>query len=250
MAGFETIKLIPYTVPDLKPVAKQIVDYYSVQGYETQAMPTISNGWQVSLAKGGGFKKVLGTQMALNVSLEPRAEGTLAKANIGVFGQQALPTVITAFIFWPILLPQIWGAVQQAKLDDETITLVEKELSTYGTPVARENPYASSTAATPTGAAAPAGGAISPPPAGPPPPAMTPPAAPPPPPPPAVTSPPPPPDASASPPPGASPMAAPPASDPAAAAVADATQDRTCTNCGTTYAATFKFCPECGTRAT
>jgi len=217
MAGFETIKLIPYTVPDLKPTAKAIVDHFTIQGYETTALPTISNGWQVSLAKGGGFKKVLGTQMALNVSLEARPDGTLAKANIGVFGQQALPTIITAFVFWPILLPQIWGAVQQSKLDDEVIAMVERELSTYGTAIDRPNPYA-----------APPPGAYPAPPAAPAPPSA---AAP------ASTA------ASAAQP------TPPPATDPAAAAVAAATTDRTCSNCGTRYAPTFKFCPECGTKA-
>ena len=39
--------------------------------------------------------------------------------DVGVFGKQALPTAISTLVFWPVLIPQIYGLVQQNELDKE-----------------------------------------------------------------------------------------------------------------------------------
>jgi hypothetical protein len=48
---------------------------------------------------------------------------------VGILGQQALPTVITMLVFWPVLVTQIWGAVKASKVDDEALSVVEAGLA-------------------------------------------------------------------------------------------------------------------------
>ena len=46
-------------------------------------------------------------------------------AGVGIFGQQAIPTIISMLFAWPVLITQIWGLVQQSKLDDQALEIAE-----------------------------------------------------------------------------------------------------------------------------
>lgn len=63
---------------------------------------------------------------ALKVTLIPGENQILFDAGIGVFGQQFIPTIISMFFAWPVLLTQIWGLVQQANLDNQALEIAEK----------------------------------------------------------------------------------------------------------------------------
>lgn len=56
---------------------------------------------------------------ALKVSLKPSDDQIAFEAGIGIFGQQAIPTIIT----------QVWGMVKQSKLDDKALELAEQVIS-------------------------------------------------------------------------------------------------------------------------
>ena len=74
------------------------------------------------------FKAVLGLKSALKVSLIPKDNAIAFEAGIGIFGQQAIPTIISMLFFWPVLITQIWGIVQQSKLDDKALEIAEEVL--------------------------------------------------------------------------------------------------------------------------
>jgi hypothetical protein len=131
MGAFESVQSFPVVLPDLSPVAGEVVRHFQQQGYEVKAEPTITRGWDISISKGGTFKAVLGMKTALKVSLESVGPTTTAKAGIGIFGLQAIPTVISLLFFWPVLIPQIWGMVQTSKLDEEALRVIETSLRSY-----------------------------------------------------------------------------------------------------------------------
>lgn len=59
------------------------------------------------------FKAVLGMRSALKVTLMHQTDGVLFDSNVGIYGQQAIPTVISMLFFWPVLIiTQIWGLVR------------------------------------------------------------------------------------------------------------------------------------------
>jgi hypothetical protein len=128
--SFESAQIYPVVVPDLGPVARDLVQYFEAQDYEASAKQLDMGQWLVSLRKGEAFKTVFGRQTALNLELQPTNTSTIAKASIGVFGEQTVPIMVTASILWPVLLTQISSLVRQSNLDQEALTVVEQRLIT------------------------------------------------------------------------------------------------------------------------
>ena len=93
-----------------------------------------------SLKKMGGLKSVLGMSTALKVQIHSISPNVFVKTNIGIFAKQAIPSTITMFVLWPVILAQIWGMVKQAKLDNHVVDVLHKYFSeAVGTAVNRKN---------------------------------------------------------------------------------------------------------------
>lgn len=152
MGAFETSRLIPVVVPDLAPVANDVVTNFQVQGYEATAQQPLSGGWLISLRKGNAFKAILGMNLALNLEFSTMGNGTAAKAKVGVVGLQAIPTAISMLIFWPVALTQAWGMVQQSQLDEQALAVLEASLRAHAASAA--SAPATLTAGTPVAAVA------------------------------------------------------------------------------------------------
>ena len=98
-------------------------DYYEALGYDT-TVTISSEGYTVSIKKGNLFRKVLGLQTSLNITLTQINRRVRACADIGFFGTQAIPTAITAFVLWPVIVPQIVGIVKNLKLDKQVLDYI------------------------------------------------------------------------------------------------------------------------------
>lgn len=119
MGTFTTRKMLNAS-PSLMPeMAKRITQYFESEGYQVESNSLPEGGYDISINKGGLFKSVLGMRSALKVSLKPSCDQVAFEAGIGIFGQQAIPTVIT----------QVWGMVRQSKLDDKALELAEQVIN-------------------------------------------------------------------------------------------------------------------------
>ena len=125
MASFNT-KTTLYGSPSLIPdIANRIQAQFQCEGYEVSMDLLSSGGYDISITKGGIFKAVMGMKTALKVTLLPQGGNIYFEAGIGIWGQQAIPTVISMLFFWPVLITQIWGMVQQSKLDDKVLEIAK-----------------------------------------------------------------------------------------------------------------------------
>jgi hypothetical protein len=131
MGTFNSSKTVPYVVENLAPVAQEVMRHFAGQDYEVTDTPIATGGVQVSIRRGGTFKAIIGMKTALNVKIEPEANGTRVEAGVGIFGQQAIPTAITLLVFWPVIIAQVWNMAQEAKLDEEAIRVAEESLKAY-----------------------------------------------------------------------------------------------------------------------
>ena len=123
MGTFNTKKTL-YGAATLIPVmASRIQGEFQDDGYEVKSDSLNSGAYDISITKGGAFKAVLGMRTALHITLVPKGNDVTFEASVGIFGQQAIPTVISMFFFWPVLITQIWGLVTQAKLDDKALEI-------------------------------------------------------------------------------------------------------------------------------
>jgi hypothetical protein len=131
MGTFNSSKTFPYFVEDVAPVAQDVMRHFESQDYEVTETPISTGGVQVSIRRGGTFKAIIGLKSALNIKIEPQANGTKVEAGVGIFGQQAIPTAITLLIFWPVLVAQVWNMAQEAKLDEEALGVAEESLKAH-----------------------------------------------------------------------------------------------------------------------
>jgi hypothetical protein len=131
MSVFKSEKLIPISVADLAPVAGDVVAHFQQRNYQVSSMQTAAGTWEVDIASGGMVKAAVGLKSALKIQIEARPAGTVVRAGAGIFGKQAVATVITMFVAWPVILTQAWGVIRQAGLDDEAVRIVEVSLSRH-----------------------------------------------------------------------------------------------------------------------
>lgn len=132
MATFSSSKVLdgdPILIPE---IADRIVGDFQMDGFTAKSDSYAGGVYDISLAKGNVFKAVLGMKSALKVTITPQGNAIHINAGVGIFGQQAIPTAITMFFFWPVLIPQIWGMVQQSKLDDKAIAIAEQVIREHG----------------------------------------------------------------------------------------------------------------------
>ena len=121
MATFSTKKILYASSSLIPTIADRIREEFQNDGYEVAMDALSSGGYDISITKGGIFKAVLGMKTALKVTLLPQDNNIHFEAGVGIWGQQAIPTVISMLFFWPVLITQIWGMVEQSKLDDKAL---------------------------------------------------------------------------------------------------------------------------------
>ncbi len=139
MATFSKKRLLAASSSQIPQITEAIRQEFETDGFEVDIDNLLSGGSDISITKGNLFKAVLGMRTALKVRLIPQSGGVFFDASVGIFGQQVIPTAITLFVFWPVLLTQIWGLVQQSKLDDRALAAAERAINN-----STELPYASS----------------------------------------------------------------------------------------------------------
>jgi uncharacterized membrane protein YqaE (UPF0057 family) len=93
-------------------------------GYEVDGIKLPSGEWDISVKKGNLFKAVLGLQTALKVKVTNLSPHVCVTTDVGIFGQQAIPTILTVCVWWPFIITQIWGLIKQYKLDQYVMNKV------------------------------------------------------------------------------------------------------------------------------
>lgn len=128
MGTFKTSKML-YGNPTLIPIiSSAIIEEFRKEGYDVTTQDLMSGGKDISITKGGMFKVIIGMKTALKISLKPYDNKIQFEAGVGIFGLQAIPSAIALFVAWPVMITQIWGLVQQSKLDDKALEIAESVL--------------------------------------------------------------------------------------------------------------------------
>lgn len=131
MGTFKTAKTLTGAAPYISDIASKIQETFQTEGYEVLKESLFSGSYDIAITKGGTFKAILGMRTALKISLVPQGNDVNFEAGVGIFGQQAIPTIISMLFFWPVLITQIWGLVQQSQLDDRALAIAEQILASH-----------------------------------------------------------------------------------------------------------------------
>jgi hypothetical protein len=128
MGIFKSSRIVPIAVADLGPIAQAVAQKLRQRGFDVHCTAISSHCQELGIHKGGLFKAVMGLKTALRMRLETVGETTRIGVSIGLLETQVVPVAIGMLVFWPALVIQSWGLVQQHKLDDEAIALIECSL--------------------------------------------------------------------------------------------------------------------------
>lgn len=128
MGAFTTKKTLYGDTARIPQVAEKIRQAFVNEGYEVR-IENPASGQRIFISKGGLFKAALGLRTALEITMKPDNAGNIAfEAGISVVKQQLIPTLITMFVFSPVVIAQVWGMVKQSKLDEKALAIAEYEL--------------------------------------------------------------------------------------------------------------------------
>ena len=127
--AFASSKVFDVSPAQIPAMAKTLEDTLRSEGYETERNVLLGGDVIVSLTKGGMFKAIVGMKTALKVELRADNGKVFAKTSVGIWGHQIVPTVIMLLWFWPVLITQIWGLVQQSRLDTHVMEILAKAAS-------------------------------------------------------------------------------------------------------------------------
>ena len=130
MGLFKSTKLFCSVAPYADTVANSLMSSMRYDGYEVDGVKLPSGDWDISIKKGNLFKAVLGLQTALKVQISSAAPHVYVRAGVGIFGQQVIPTVLTVCVWWPFAILQVWGMIQQNKLDKLVLDKIQNEFNT------------------------------------------------------------------------------------------------------------------------
>lgn len=123
MALTDSTRIFTTQVQDMDSILNYCESYFAARGYEVSAEVLASGGF-VSITNSGIFKSISGMNTGLNITLTQMKGAISVTMKIGIFGKQLVPTAIAMLVFWPILIPQIYGLVQQNKLDEEAYSVI------------------------------------------------------------------------------------------------------------------------------
>lgn len=130
MALSDSTRTFCTKLKDLSGVEKDFRQHFELNGY-TVASEMISSGLFLSITKGGIFQSVVGLKTALNINLKCVDDSIIVSTEVGAFGKQILPSAITLFVAWPVVIPQILGLIRQSKLDEEAYNVIEQAIQKY-----------------------------------------------------------------------------------------------------------------------
>lgn len=127
--AFTSSKVFNVPPDHIPTMAKALQDELKKDGYEVHCDVLLGGDMVVSLTKGDMFKAIVGMKTALKVELRTDSGKVFAKTSVGIWGHQIVPTVIMLLWFWPVLITQIWGLVQQSRLDTHVMEILAKAAS-------------------------------------------------------------------------------------------------------------------------
>lgn len=128
-AVFRSSKEISGDILLIPCIAEQIMKEFREDGYDADCIQD-GDHYDISLSNGGLVKSAVGLKTALKINLCPQEGKIHIDAGVGIFGQQAIPSAISAIVAWPVVATQIWGIVKQSKLDDRAVSIAEKVVAT------------------------------------------------------------------------------------------------------------------------
>lgn len=128
---FKSEKIISDNIAVIPFVEKELKSYFEHEGFEYKREEK-SDIVTIFVKKGGTLKEYFGMHSALKIQIIPTITGKVKfLAGIGFWEHQGKATVVGMLVTSAALGTQIWGAIQQAHLDDKALEVAERAVKKY-----------------------------------------------------------------------------------------------------------------------
>lgn len=121
-----TASFIPYAIAHIREVFSS-----EHEGFDVNQKMASYNKAVLEVTKGNLVKKIVGLKQGLEIVLESDNEQVTVRVKGTVLKDQLIPTLLTLFVTWPVLIPQIVGLIKQSGLDEKAIGVIDTAYAYY-----------------------------------------------------------------------------------------------------------------------
>lgn len=118
--------------PEFIPfVTRKIKEDFESKGFEFVTTSASMNRTVFKVVKSNLVRNITGLKQGLEVTINRNGENIDIEAKGTVVRDQALASVISLLVTWPVLITQVIGLINQSKLDTRVITVADTAYLEY-----------------------------------------------------------------------------------------------------------------------
>lgn len=131
MGRFESSTLFNAPQEFIPVACRKIKSEFEADGFDYAVKTESFNKTVVLVTKGNLVKQAIGLKQGLEITFKPECGMVSVNARGTVIKDQAIATILSMLVAWPVVIAQIIGLVNQSKLDEMAIETVTSAMAEY-----------------------------------------------------------------------------------------------------------------------
>lgn len=133
MSTFDSSKRYEVSFSFIPSAVNAIKTVFEAEGFEFEKKTGTLSKTVVEVTKGDLVRQAIGLKQGLQITLEHDGQYVNVEAKGIVVKNQLIASAIALFVTWPVLIPQIIGLINQSKLDEKAIAVIDSAFASYNT---------------------------------------------------------------------------------------------------------------------
>ena len=125
MSTFTSFKSYDASATFIPFAATRIRESFSADGFEINQKPGACNKTVLEVTKSNLFKSAVGLRQGLEITLGNEGGRIAVEVRGTVLKNQLVASTLSFFFFWPVIIPQVIGMINQSGLDDRAIGVID-----------------------------------------------------------------------------------------------------------------------------
>ena len=133
MSRFDSSKRYEVSFSFIPSAVNAIKTVFEAEGFEFEKKSGTLSKTVIEVTKGDLVRQAIGLKQGLQITFEHDGQYVNVEAKGIVVKNQLIASAITLFVTWPVLIPQIIGLINQSKLDEKAIAVIDSAFASYNT---------------------------------------------------------------------------------------------------------------------
>jgi len=131
MSTFTSCKNYDASATFIPFAATRIREFFSADGFEVSQKPGACNKTVLEVTKSNLVKSVVGLRQGLEITIENEGGRIAVEVRGTVLKNQLAASILSFCFFWPVIIPQIIGMINQSGLDEKAIRVIDAAYGTF-----------------------------------------------------------------------------------------------------------------------